>query len=142
MDTQKFQDLLNDVVTKPNEIDGLIVFDPENALSLYHNTKSAKERHGNEILENHDAIAGSLSGSHEIAETLKSFGESSKRGDLKYGVFQLSNGILVLYFLKIHNKPVVVAFISGTPQGLGLLLNHSNANIEKIESALNQLLAA
>jgi len=141
MNTEYFQDLLNEIVLKPNGIDGVIVFDPENALSLYHNTQYDKERHGNEILDNHDGIAGSLNGSHQMAETLKVFGENSKRGDLKYGVFQLSDGILVLYFLRIHNKPVVVAFLSGTPQGLGLMLNHSNANIEKIESALNQLLA-
>ncbi len=142
MDTQTFQDLLNQVVTTPNEIDGIIVFDPENALSLYHNTQCGKERHGNEILDNHDGIAGSLNGSHQMAETLKVFGENSKRGDLKYGVFQLSDGILVLYFLRIHGKPVVVAFISGTPQGLGLMLSHSEANIKKIEPALNKLLPA
>ena len=141
MNAQEFQNLVNGIVTKPNEIDGIIIFDPDSALSLYHNTESGKERHGDEILENQDAIAGSLSGSHQIAETLTAFGEHSKRGRLKYGIFQLSDGILVLYFLEIHGKPIVVAFISGTPQGLGLMLNHSNANIGKIEQALNQLLA-
>jgi len=142
MDYQYFQDLLNEIILKPNEIDGVIVFDPENALSLYHNMKHDKKRHGDEIFVNHDAIAGSLSGSHQMAETLKTFGENSKRGKLQYGIFQLSDGILVLYFLEIHGKPIVVAFISGTPQGLGLMLHSSNANIKKIEQALNQLLAS
>lgn len=141
VDSQQFQKLINDIVNTRNEIDGIIVFDPENALSLYHNTEYGKGQHGDEIFENHEAIAGSLGGVHQIAETLTDFGENSKRGNLQYGIFQLSDGILVLYFLEIHNQPVVVAFISGTPKGLGLMLQHSNANIGKIEQALNRLLA-
>ncbi len=141
VDATSFQNLLNDdIIFKQNEIDGIIIFDPDSALSLYHNTECGKDRHGDEILENYDAIAGSLSGSHKMAETLKAFGENSKRGELKYGIFQLSNGILVLYFLEIHGKPIVVAFISGTHEGLGLMLHTSNAKIGKIEQALNQLL--
>jgi hypothetical protein len=141
MNSQDFQRLINEIVTGINEIDGIIVFDPENALSLYHNTEYDRERHGDEIVENHEGIAGSLNGVHQIAKTLKEFGRNAKRGELKHGIFQLSNGLLVLYFLEIHRKPVVVAFISGTPVGLGLMLNHSNANLEKIEQGLNQLLA-
>lgn len=133
------QGLLNEIVSKPNEIDGIIIFDPENALSLFYNTEYDRLR-GDEIFNKYDAIAGSLSGVHQIANTLKEFGENSKRGELKHGIFQLSNGILILYFLEIHGKPVVVAFINGTGQGLGLMLNHSNANIGQIEQALNKLL--
>jgi len=141
MNSQEFQKLINDIVLKANGIDGIIIFDPEIALTLYHNTEYNKDRHGDEIVDNHNGIAGSLSGVHQIAATLKAFGENAKRGELKHGIFQLSNGILVLYFLEIHRKPFVVAFISGTPDGLGLMLNHSGANIGKIEQALNQLLA-
>ena len=137
-----FQNLLNEIVLKPSQIDGIIIFDPVNALSLYHNTEYNKNRHGNEIFENYQDTAGSLSGSHQIAETLKEFGKNSKRGKLQYGIFQLSDGILILHFLEINGNPVVVAFINGTPQGLGLMLNHSNAAIGKIEQALNELLAA
>ncbi|OQY51610.1 MAG: hypothetical protein DRR08_05405 [Candidatus Parabeggiatoa sp. nov. 2] len=143
MDSQSFQDLLNDIVLRSSGIDGILILDPIEALPLYHNTEYNEARqHGEEIVENHDAIADSLSGVHKIADTLKEFGDNSKRGELQYGIFQLSNGILVLYFLEIHQKPVVVAFISGTPDGLGLMLNHSKAKIGEIEQALNQFLAA
>jgi hypothetical protein len=141
MDSEEFQDLLNNIVKEKNEIDGILILDPIEALPLYHNTEYNEARqYEKDIFENSDAIAGSLGGSHQIANTLKTFGDNSKRGELQYGIFQLSNGILVLYFLEIHQKPVVVAFISGTAGGLGLMLMHSKANIEKVELALNQLL--
>lgn len=136
----ELQKLLNDVVTTPNEIDSIIILDPKNATSLFHNTEFSKERHGDELSKNHDTIAGSLSGVHSIMNTLKEFGDSSKRGDLKYAVFQLSSGILVLYFLQIHGAPTVVAFISGTSEGLGLLLKHSEKNIGQIEKLLEKAL--
>lgn len=138
--SQELQNLLNQIVITPNEIDGIMIFDPKQALSLYRNTQYDKERHGDELFENYDEIAGALSGVHHITDTLSEFGTSSQRGDLQYAVFQLSNGILVLYFLTINQEPVVVAFISGTPEGLGLLLKHSQKNISDIEKKLKELL--
>lgn len=138
----EIQDVLNNIVLAKNEIDAIIVLDPVNALSLYTNTKYSDDpaRNGKVLYENRNEIAGALSGVNNITNTLTEFGEVSERGVLRYAVFQLSLGILVLYFLPINKNPVVIGFISGTPEGLGLLLNHSERNISDIENNLKDVL--
>jgi len=61
------------------------------------------------------------------------------RGELEYAVFQLSNGILVVYFLEFNNQSTNVAFISSTPTGLGLMLRHTEKNMPAIEKMLRDI---
>lgn len=138
----EIEDVLNNIVLANNEIDSLIVLDPINGLLLYYNTKYSDNpaRNGKVLYENRNQIAGALSGVNNITNTLTEFGESSERGELRYAVFQLTLGILVLYFISINNKPFVIGFISGTQDGLGLLLNHSEKNMPTIENKLKDLL--
>jgi hypothetical protein len=138
---EKLEKKLNEIVLASNEIDAIVVLDPVEALALYHNTEYSKDtkRNGKVLYENYEDIASTLNQVNKITDTLNEFGEASERGELNYAIFQLSGGILILYFLEIK-EPVVVAFISGTQEGLGLLLKHSKQNIDDIEKLLNEVL--
>ncbi|MEK8018197.1 MAG: hypothetical protein VSS75_015085 [Candidatus Parabeggiatoa sp.] len=135
-------DVLNKIVLAENEIDAIIIFDPVQGLPLYHNTKYSDDstRNGQLLHDNYEDIAGSLNRVNSITNILTEFGDSSERGRLRYAIFQLSEGILTLYFLTIKDEPVVVAFISGTEEGVGLLLKHSKREMPTIESKLETLL--
>jgi hypothetical protein len=136
------EDVLNKIVLAENEIDGIIILDPVEGLGLYHNTKYSDDpkRNGKVLHDNYEDIAGSLNKVNTITNILTEFGDSSSRGELSYAIFQLSEGILTLYFLTIKGDPVVVAFISGTAEGVGLLLKHSKREISVIEELLKNLL--
>lgn len=134
--SEDIQRLLDTVVTAPNEIDSIIIFDPVQTLALYANKQHDPKRNGKILLDKQDEIVGSLTNIHRITTTLTEFGNASQRGKYQYAIVQFDDGILALYFLEIHREPVVVTFISGTPEGLGLLLQHSKRSIGEIEKLL------
>jgi hypothetical protein len=124
------------IVNDDNEIDAIVAFDGKDGTKLVSSRGVGIQRGAKSLEEKSESIAGSLTRINSVKGAITEFSQTSGRGDLKYSIFQLENGILIVYFLEINGKDTNIAFISSTPEGLGLMLRHTERNIDRIRDML------
>lgn len=130
---------MTSIVNEDNEIDSIFAFD-SNGLKLVGSNGVGAQREAKTLEERSEHIAGSLTRIITVKKAITEFGQASMRGELQYAIFQMDNGILLIYYLEINNQETNVAFISSTPEGLGLMLRHAQKNIDKIKEMLRDIL--
>ncbi|OQW92344.1 MAG: hypothetical protein BWK78_01965 [Thiotrichaceae bacterium IS1] len=69
---------------------------------------------------------------------LTSYGKLTKLGELKYTVFQLSNGVVIVYFLDNFNLPIALCFVSTLTEELGKLIHSSEKSVKNFQIKLTE----
>lgn len=113
--------LLNHIVAETNnQIDAIFVLDFNHSIlckSIAKNTEIEQQ-----LQSGIKTITSSSIILQELHNMVSKFGNIAKRGELEHGIFQFSNGILVLYFLDNAKQSATIGFISANPEGIGRLL--------------------
>jgi len=141
---KELEELLNEIVTSSNEVDAIFVYDLTNNLVLYNSTASTeREEDLPKFLterKNYGASVANFGDLRNVSTVLNTFGDDTKRGKLQRTMFQLTNGVLNVYFFDEYTVPIAVVFVSAKPTGLGSLVLEGTKRIDTIIEKLRPLL--
>jgi hypothetical protein len=123
--------LLDNIIkAKNNQIDAIFILDftQTNAYETAVNTETGKI-----LIKGLDKLTKSSQALKNISKMVNNFGHVVTRGQLNYGIFQFSKGILILYFIEENEQLNIVGFISTKSDGIGRLLKHCKEQISEIQ---------
>jgi hypothetical protein len=136
---QELETLLNEVVKKADQIDAIFVYDLRNSFVLFHSTL-VKDHQLFETLFGDKATAmASFGNLRNVGDAVNKFAKEAGQGDLNYAVFQLREGLLLMYFDTLGRIPIAIGFVSAGQVGLGNLLFFSERYIDDIKELLRKL---
>jgi len=136
---QELETSLNEIVKKADQIDAIFVYDLKNSFVL-HKSTHVKDRQLFETLFGDKATAmASFGNLRNVGEAVNKFAKEAGRGELNYSVFQLKEGLLLMYFDTLGRIPIAIGFISAGQVGLGNLLFYSERHIDEIKGLLGKL---